>query len=126
MFHTSFLNFVIHFIGAFGAFASLMYVYSKLTPYNELDEIKAGNIPVAISYGGVCIGFAISIVSSVFYSSGLADMLIWSVVVGATQIAIFFGLRYLLPPTEKNLAVAIFNSAVFIASGMITAICISY
>ena len=53
------------FIGAF--------VYSILTPYKEIQQIREGNSAAAVAYGGVIIGLALPLAASM-----AASVVAWS------------------------------------------------
>lgn len=73
---------VMLFIGAF--------VYSVLTPYKEIAQIRDGNSAAAVAYGGVIIGLAIPLAASMAASTTVYEILLWG---GATVLLQLFAFR---------------------------------
>ena len=95
-------------IGSLPAFASFfvtaiilmlafLAIYVRITPYNELALIRAGNEAAAVSLGGAVIGFALPIAVSVAVSHNLYAMIGWGVVASVVQLLAFIAARLALP-----------------------------
>lgn len=54
-----------------------MYVFSLLTPFNDFEELKKGNIAVGLAMGGKFMGTAIVLGVSAFTNSSIIHMAIW-------------------------------------------------
>jgi putative membrane protein len=66
------------------ALGAVLYVI--MTPYHEIDLIKAGNVAASISFGGVLIGMAIPLAVAMASSVNAYDILIFGAVTIALQL----------------------------------------
>ncbi len=69
------------------ALGAVLYVI--MTPYHEIDLIKAGNVAASISFGGVLIGMAIPLAVAMASSVNAYDILIFGAVTIALQLLAF-------------------------------------
>lgn len=65
-------------------------IYSWLTPYKEIEQIRDGNSAAAVGYGGVVFALAMPLAASMSASTSLREILIWG---GATIILQLFVFR---------------------------------
>ena len=128
-------------IGSLPAFASFfvtaiilmlafLAIYVRITPYNELELIRAGNEAAAVSLGGAVIGFALPIAVSVAVSHNLYAMIGWGVVACVVQLLAYIVARLALPQLVLNIPQVKIASAIFLASlslgiGILNAGCIA-
>lgn len=98
-------------------------LYKMWTPYNEFSQIKNGKKAPALSLGGAMLGFTVPILSLSLHSVNLLDFFIWSVVAGATQLALFKLLYWLMPMNvdEDNQAIGILYAFAAICVGLVNA-----
>ncbi|EPY09247.1 hypothetical protein AZ66_07590 [Paenibacillus sp. E194] len=54
-----------------------MYVFSVLTPFNDFEELKKGNVAVGLAMGGKFMGTAIVLGVSAFTNSSIIHMALW-------------------------------------------------
>jgi putative membrane protein len=127
-------------IGSLPAFASFfvtaiilmlafLAIYVRITPYNELALIRAGNEAAAVSLGGAVIGFALPIAVSVAVSHNLYAMIGWGVVASVVQLLTFIAARLALPRLNESIPQGKMASGIFLASlaigvGILNAGCI--
>ena len=52
-------------------------IYQMITPYNELDLIRGGNIAAALSFSGALVGLALPLAVCMARSLNLWDIIIW-------------------------------------------------
>lgn len=124
-------NFGIYLGTAMALFVVFLYAYTKLTPYQELAEIRSGNNAAACSLGGAVIGFVLPVASVIANSVGVVDVIIWSLIAMAIQILLFVVVwrRFSDIVTnihEGQLASGIFLGALAIAIGILNASCLTY
>lgn len=105
-------------------------LYVLITPYNELQLIRAGNEAAAVSLGGAVIGFALPLAVSVAVSHNLYAMIGWGVVAGIVQLLVFAVARVALPRINESIpqgrmASGIFLALLSIAVGILNAGCIA-
>ena len=70
-------NFLIFLLSGLFCFSLAVYIYTKITPYNEFKLIQEGNISAALSLGGTSIGIALPIVSLLSHAVNILDVFIW-------------------------------------------------
>jgi putative membrane protein len=104
-------------------------IYVRITPYNELELIRAGNEAAAVSLGGAVIGFALPIAVSVAVSHSLYAMIGWGVVASVVQMLAFIAARLALPRLNESIPQGKMASGIFLASlaigvGILNAGCI--
>jgi len=104
-------------------------IYVRITPYNELELIRAGNEAAAVSLGGAVIGFALPIAVSVAVSHNLYAMIGWGVVASVVQLLAFIAARLALPRLNESIPQGKMASGIFLASlaigvGILNAGCI--
>ena len=63
-----------------------IWVYTKITPYNEFQLIREGNIAAAVSLSGACIGLAIPLASCMAASVNVLDIVLWGVAAIVIQL----------------------------------------
>ena len=100
-----------------------VWVYMKITPYDEHNLIANGKVAPAIVLAGGMLGFAFPILTVSWNSSGFSEYALWSLVAGFTQI-ICFKILYRFMPKQieaDNVAAAIFYAAASLCAGLIIA-----
>jgi putative membrane protein len=107
------------FLAYFGVSVALLiafgFVYTKLTPHNEFDLIKANKSAGAIAFGGSLLGFVLPLLSAILNSVSLLDCLLWGVVALIVQILTFFSLRLFVRDLSERIARDEIASGVFVA-----------
>lgn len=124
-------DFLIYLVLALALLAVFVWLYDKVTPYDELELIRAGNTAAAIAYSGAIIGLALPVASSVAHSVNPVDMVIWGVFALAVQLLVYFVARRLIPHLNdqipgNNVAPATLLAAISVAAGIVNAACLSY
>lgn len=66
--------------------AIAVFLYIKITPYDEIALIKTGNTAAAISLAGAIIGFAIPLAFAMASSITVYEILIWGPVTLLLQL----------------------------------------
>ncbi len=115
---------LLYFLFSILLVALFIAIYTAVTPYREITQIRAGNAAAAVSLGGAVIGYSVPLAQAVAQSGSIVDMLTWSLVALVAQIVAYLMTRLLLPqlPADVNagkLAPAIFLAAVAIAVGLL-------
>lgn len=85
-----------------------------LTPYHKVDEIRTGNIAVALSAGGSALAIAIPLAFCLAGSVGAWDILIWAIPVLAFQILAFWVIQLLIHDLGLRLESHDIASALFL------------
>ena len=118
------------FVTAIILMLAFLAIYVRITPYSELELIRAGNEAAAISLGGAVIGFALPIAVSVAVSHNLYAMIGWGVVASVVQLLAFVAARLALPRLNESIPQGKLASGIFLASlaigvGILNAGCIA-
>jgi len=120
------------YLGTLVALTALFtLVYKLVTPYRELELIRAGNKAAAFSLGGTVIGFSIALNTIAAGSGSLLDMAMWGVIALVCQLLVFFVVARLLGDLrqgieEDRMGYGVFLGAVSIAMGMLNAGALTY
>jgi putative membrane protein len=102
------------------------YVYTWITPHDELELINK-NVPgAAISLGLSLVGFSLPVASAIAHAANIVDCIIWSVIALLVQIVVFFIVKIPIPDLPKKiaqgeLAPAIWLGLASLAAGVLSA-----
>mgnify|MGYP000730495867 FL=1 len=123
--------FLVYFCTAIVAVVSYLFVYTHVTPHNELDEIRANNPAAAIALGLSLLGFSLPLISAIMHAANVWDCMIWSLIALIVQIIVFFIVRIPVPNlpqriADGELAPAIWLGLASLAFGAINAACMTY
>jgi putative membrane protein len=120
-----------YFATAFVLSMVFVIAYTAVTPFREIDLIRSGNSAAAIQIGMGLIGFSIPLASAIYHSANIIDCAIWGVIALLTQL-VAYGIARLTVPNladdiaKAHVAPAIWLGCISIASGIISAACMSY
>ena len=125
-FMTSLISFLLYFIGGVAATALFMWIYIRVTPYQEIMLIKAQNQAAAIAFAGSLLGFIIAIASLIEHAVDLTDFAVWSVVAILVQLLAYLAVRLLFPRIAERIQndetpAAIWLAACSIGAGLLNA-----
>ncbi len=108
-----------------------LIVYAKITPYNEIELIKDGNVAAAISLSGALLGFTLPLASAIIHAVHPWDMMLWAVIAAVVQLLVYVAVRYsllnvtrLIP--EGQVAAGVVLGAVSLSAGILNAACMTY
>ncbi len=124
--------FALHLAVSLLLLAVFMLIYSRITPYPELELIRQGNLAAAISLSGATLGYAIPLSYSSAQSVNLADMVLWGGIALITQLVVYAVVRILLIPgivkdiEQGGVAQGAFLGALSVATGILNAGCMTY
>lgn len=110
--------------------AAFLVVYTKFTPYDEVDLIRKGNTAAAISLSGALIGFVTALASVVIHSVSLVDLAIWGVIALVVQVAAYKAVHLVMKNIAENIkngmvSQGIVLGAISIAFGILNAACMT-
>ncbi|WDG41928.1 DUF350 domain-containing protein [Pseudomonas synxantha] len=123
-------GFVLYILGAAVLFALFQFIYTRITPHEEFELIRAGNTSAAVALGGAIVGFAIPASNVIAYSVSLVDFVVWAVIAAVVQLLAFLLTSLVLKGTSERikkgeLAAGIYVAAVAISVGMLNAACMT-
>ncbi len=118
-----FALFAVYMVVGLAMLAGFMVLYTWATPYDEARDIKAGQLAPAIALSGAMIGFTCPILVASYTHAAFTDFLIWGVIAGCVQLAVYWTLYWLLPRVieTNNAAGALCFAAASICAGLINA-----
>ena len=95
------------------------FIYSKITPWNELDLIMEGNTAAAVSFSGAILGIAIPLAAALSSSISIWEIVVWGSVAIILQITVFLILDLVLPNLSEQIKADKIAAGIFIASNKI-------
>lgn len=118
------------YLGNFGTALLLLTValgiYSWLGGAREVARARQGHVTAAASYAGALLGLALALASVVAGAGSLLDLMLWSTVVLAFQLAAMLFLRRMMitaragEHSDRNLG-ELLHGAVAVAVGLLNA-----
>jgi putative membrane protein len=124
-------DFLIYFLLSLVLLAVFAWIYTKITPYRELELIRAGNIAAAITLGGAMVGFTLPLAGVVANAVNVIDLLLFAALACVSQIVVFVLARKLLPGLsdsieDNNIAKATMTAAMAVCVGLLNAAALTY
>lgn len=125
------LSFAAYFATAVALLFAFQWIYTRVTPHDEVALIKDNKAAAAVTYGGALIGFVLPLASVIAHSVNLLDMVVWSVIAGVVQLLAFFVVRLFYPGLSASIAAnelapALKLAFVSVAVGILNAACMTY
>jgi putative membrane protein len=96
-------------------------IYSLLTPYKEIAQIREGNSAAAVAFGGVIIGLAIPLAASMAASTSLRDIVLWGGATILLQLFVFRIVDFLLAGLPNRINEGEVSAAVLLVSAKLAA-----
>src|SRR5882762_10261015 len=96
--------FLVYFCTAIVAVVAYLFVYTRVTPYNEFELIRANEPAAAIALGLSLLGFVLPLVSAIAHSANVWDCLIWAAIALIVQITVYFLVRVPVPNLSTRIA----------------------
>ena len=124
-------SFIAWFATALGFTGAFCAIYVRLTPHQEFDLIvRQHNASAAIALGGSLVGFAVALAGAIHNTQTPLEFMAWGAVAMITQFVAYFFARMshrdLSNAIEQNaIAAAIWLASISIATGIISAACMS-
>ena len=112
-------------LGLFG------FIYTRITPHDEMSLMRAGNTSAAVAFVGVLIGYSLPLGSAAANTVTLGEFIVWALVGFVVQVLAYFVANMLQPGLSKrivanDMAAAVWKGGFAIAVGMINANCMTY
>lgn len=134
MFLDYFLSFGLFFLTAIAVCVIFLFLYAKVTPYDDYQMIfSENNTASALGFGGAIVGLCIPLYSALTNSVSYIDFVIWAGV--AMVVQLLFALcmtrlsgKYSVTKhiSDGNIAVGILMAFMSIAIGLLNAGSMSY
>lgn len=124
------LNYLLHLLTAAALVLAFFVVYTRITPYDEVALVRAGNGAAALSLGGSLIGFSATIASSLVHTAGYYEFAGWAFGALLVQLAVWVVATRLLRMSRdqieaNNCAFGGLLGAISLSIGIVNAGCIS-
>ena len=88
---SSFLLFLLFFLTAVAIVVLFLYLYAKVTPYDDYKLIlEENNLAASVGFGGAVLGLCIPLYSALVSSVSYFDFLIWALVAMLVQLAFVY------------------------------------
>jgi putative membrane protein len=128
---SGFDEFLIYFGMAIAYVALFLWVYTRITPYNEIQLIRAGNHAASWSIGFTLMGYSLPLAAAIIHSVHPWDMMLWAIIALVVQVLVFVVVRLILPDltrhiAEGQVASGAFLGCVSLAAGILNAACMTY
>jgi putative membrane protein len=109
--------------------AIFFFIYTKVTPYREVQLLKHGNRAVAYFLSGAMLGFSATIASAIMTHSTFPSFLGWAAGALVVQLIVYVGLNRMFSDLgkhieENNSAVGLMSGAMSLCAGIINAACL--
>ncbi len=106
------------------------FIYTWVTPFDEIAQIHRGNSAAAFSLSGAMVGFSLTMGSAIVHNSTLVSFVLWAAGAMLVQIVVYAVVSRLLhtvrPEIEAgNVAMGGLMGAVSLVAGIINAACLS-
>lgn len=126
----AFANYIIYLLLSGVLLVFFFVIYTRVTPYDEVQLIRQGNNAAALSLGGAILGFSLTIASTIIHTSRLPEFVAWAVGALVVQlIAYAITTKFMVISKEHiesgNTAFGGILGAISLAVGAINAACIS-
>jgi len=134
MFLNYFFSFGIFFLTAIAVSTIFLFLYAKVTPYDDYQMIfSENNTASALGFGGAIVGLCIPLYSALVNSISYVDFVMWAGVAMVVQLLFAFiitrlGGKYSVEKhiNEGNIAVGILMAFMSVAIGLLNAGSMSY
>jgi putative membrane protein len=101
-----------------------MVIFSWITPFNDLEELRKGNVAVGLAMGGKFLATAIVLGVSAYTNSSVWHMALWFAVGYVCLVAVYWVFEWATPRLklpehleQGNIAVGVLLCFVFIGMG---------
>lgn len=107
---------LLHATVTFAMLAAAIYIYVKITPYDEIKLIRDGNTAAAVSIAGAIIGLALPLAFSMASSISVWEVLIWGPVTLVLQLIAYRLTDLVLKDLPKRIVDGEMGPAIFLVS----------
>ncbi|MZP29916.1 DUF350 domain-containing protein [Heliobacterium undosum] len=128
----NFFNALLYFAVSALILLVAVWVFFRVTPYNDAEEIQKGNGAVGLTLFSKMVGLALILWSAISHNDTLSETAIWGSFGAALMIFSYLLFDWLTPNLatreelqKGNMAVAWIQSGIFITLGVIINACIS-
>ncbi len=80
---------LLHFAVTLAMLVAAVFVYFRITPHDEMQLLRAGNVAAAISTGGAIAGLALPLAVCMATSVSIWDIVLWGVITLVIQLVTY-------------------------------------
>ena len=122
--------YISHLASGLALLAGFFFIYTKFTPYDEVQLIRKGNRAAAWSLGGALIGFCLTLASSILHNDTLVVFLAWAAGGMLVQLGVYVLIAHTVARVDQaiiddNEAMGSLLGGISIAVGILNAACMS-
>jgi putative membrane protein len=119
-----------HLVSGLALLVGFFFIYTKFTPYDELQLIRKGNRAAAWSLGGALVGFCLTLASSILHNDTLAVFLAWAAGGMLVQLGVYVLIAHTIARVDQaisddNEAMGMLMGGISIVVGILNAACMS-
>lgn len=119
-----------HVIAAAILLGVFMFVYLKVTPFDEIALIHAGKTSAALSLVGALVGFSLTLGAAIVYNATLLQVVVWAIVAMIVQVVVYAVASRLLHTVRTeieagNAAMGGLMGGISLVAGIVNAACLS-
>jgi putative membrane protein len=124
------LAYLLHFLTAAVMVMVFFVIYTRMTPFDEVQLIRQGNQAAALSLGGALVGFAFTIASALLHTSDYYQFAGWAAGALVAQLLVYAVATRLLHMSKdqieaNNKAFGCLLGSISLSIGLVNAGCIS-
>ncbi|MBE3587615.1 MAG: DUF350 domain-containing protein [Thermoanaerobacteraceae bacterium] len=90
----------------------MVFLFCRLTKYNDWEEIQRGNVAAALALGGKVLGLANVMRSAIMSNMGAVEIVAWGMVGMVLLLLVYLAFEWLTPRLKVNEEIAGGNVAV--------------
>lgn len=122
--------YILHLLSGFVLVAVFFFIYTKVTPFEEIKLIHEGNTAALCSLAGAVIGFSLTVASSILHNDLFLVFLLWAIGAMIVQVLTYWAVTKLLPQMnqaihDNNFAMGGLMGVIALVVGVISAACLS-
>ncbi len=124
------IGYATHLIAAAILLGVFFFLYTWLTPFDELALIHIGKTSAALSLSGALVGFSLTLGSAIVHNATLIEVIVWAIVAMVVQVVVYVVASRVLHTVRTeieagNAAMGGFMGAISLVAGIINASCLS-
>jgi len=131
---TSFLLFLLFLLTAIAVVILFLYLYAKVTPYDDYKLIfEENNLAASIGFGGAILGLSIPLYSALISSVSYFDFIIWAIVAMLLQLVFAYNVTkregkfsFTQKIQDNNVSIGVLMAFLSISIGLLNAGSMSY
>ena len=130
----SFLLFLLFLLTAIAVVILFLYLYAKVTPYDDYKLIfEENNLAASIGFGGAILGLSIPLYSALISSVSYFDFIIWAIVAMLLQLSFAYvatkregKFSFTQKIQDNNVSIGVLMAFLSISIGLLNAGSMSY